>query len=100
MANDASEFKLPPVVLLGRLPDKKLDEQKARRKFAELWEGPVICPACKTDDWVFGQNLSHLFHLSDLLNPTIEAYPIAHIVCKRCGYLMLFDAARLHLDNA
>jgi len=29
----------------------------------------------------------------------IEAYPVIHVVCKKCGYLMLFDATFLHLDK-
>jgi predicted nucleic-acid-binding Zn-ribbon protein len=100
MANDASEFKLAPIVVLGRLPDKKLNEERARQKFLEFWQEPVVCPVCKTNDWMFGQNITHLFHLSDLAQPVVEAYPVTHIVCKKCGYLMLFDATRLGLDNS
>jgi ssDNA-binding Zn-finger/Zn-ribbon topoisomerase 1 len=100
VANDPTQFKAPPVVVLGRLPDKQLNEEKARQKFAEFWQDPVVCPACKTEEWMFGQNLAHLFHLSDLATPVIEAYPVVHLVCKKCGYLMLFDATRLGLDNA
>jgi len=99
MANDGPELKPAPVVVLGRLPDKKLNEEEVRQKFAELWQDPVICPVCKTDDWTFGENITHLFHLSDLPKPVIEAYPVIHVVCKKCGYLMLFDATLLHLDT-
>jgi hypothetical protein len=54
MVNSGPELKFAPVVL-GRLPDKKLNEDEVRQKFAELWKDPVICikplqfvkPACK-----------------------------------------------------
>jgi predicted nucleic-acid-binding Zn-ribbon protein len=99
MADD-SQIKLASLVVLGQLPDKKLNEEKAQQKFAEFWQDPVPCPACRTNEWMFGQNLTHLFHLSDLSQPVIEAYPVTHVVCKKCGYLMLFDATRLRLDNS
>jgi hypothetical protein len=99
MADNRSQSRAP-IVLLGRLPGKRLDEGKASQKFAEFWQDRVTCPACKTNDWVFGQNITHLFHLSDLSQPVVEAYPVTHVVCKKCGYLMLFDATRLGLDNS
>ena len=99
MDDNGAEFKLAPMIILGQLPEKRLDEERARQKFAELWQEPPSCPACKTQEWIFGQNITHLFHLSDLSKPVVEAYPVTHIVCKKCGYLMLFDATRLRLDN-
>ena len=95
--NDLLQSRPSSVVVLGKLPDKQIDEEKIRQKFAEFWRDPIVCPACRTDDWTFGQSLIHLFHLSDLQKEMIEAYPVIHVVCENCGYLMLFDAARLGL---
>ena len=95
--SDSLQSRPSSVVVLGKLPDKNLGEEKIRQKFEEFWHDPIVCPACQTDDWMFGQTLIHLFHLSDLPKEMIEAYPVIHIVCKKCGYLMLFDATRLGL---
>jgi hypothetical protein len=97
LVSDSLQSRPSSVVELGKLPDKHLGEKRIRRKFAEFWHDPVICPVCQSDDWTFGQTLTHLFHLSDLSKEMIEAYPVIHVVCEKCGYLMLFDATRLGL---
>jgi hypothetical protein len=39
--------------------------EKAQKKLAEFWKDPVICPVCKTAEWVLGPSVADLFN-SDL----------------------------------
>ena len=89
---------LPPIQPPSR-PPKELNQQKASEKFAEFWKDPVVCPACKTNEWYFGPNLEHLFHLSELGTPNISIVTTVPVFCKKCGYIMLFSAEHLGLNN-
>jgi hypothetical protein len=88
-----------PPILLSLPPPRELDQEKARRKFAEFWKEPVICPVCKTDDWTFGEQLVHLFHLSELESDTIWTITAIPVFCTTCGYIMQFNAKKLGLED-
>jgi hypothetical protein len=89
-----------PPILLSLPPPRELDQEKALQKFAEFWKEPVICPVCKTDGWAIGEQLVHLFHLSELTSATIWTITAVPVFCETCGYIMHFNAKKLGLDNA
>lgn len=95
----ADQQQPPPNTPL-RPPPKELNQQKAAEKFKEFWKEPVTCPVCKTADWAFGRNLAHLFHVSDLVASQIAVITAVPVLCKKCGYIMLFSAEMLGLSNA
>jgi ssDNA-binding Zn-finger/Zn-ribbon topoisomerase 1 len=79
-------------------PPKQLNMELAAQKFKEFW-GTVTCPICATIKWHFGPNLVHLFHVDELVKPSAEVYPCVVVSCDKCGYTILFNAAKLGLDN-
>jgi predicted nucleic-acid-binding Zn-ribbon protein len=90
---DQPQKPLPP------FPPKRLDLDRAEKKFAEFWKSPVYCPICKSREWHFGEDIVHLFHLHVLEEERPGAYPSIVVICNTCGYTMLFNAKKLGLDN-
>ena len=90
--------KVPLVPVLS--PSSKLDQEKAREKFKEFWTRIYQCPVCGSLEWDFGPDLVQLAHFTDIsTGRPFKTYPAIVVICRRCGYMMLFNAGKLGLAN-
>jgi hypothetical protein len=100
----ANEIKPPGLMLPVLIPSSKLDLVKAQEKFREFWNHVIVCPICGTSGWDFGPDLVQLAHFSDVgeslaSNKPFKTYPAVVVICRNCGYMMLFNASKLGLAN-
>jgi hypothetical protein len=77
--------------LYGRLT--QADNDAIQRWWAQHWKPPVICPVCKTSDWILGQHVVNIQrHAIDVNAINTPTYPHIMVSCKVCAHTMFFNA--------
>lgn len=71
----------------------KFDLDKAISWLNEKWQGPKICPICKSNSWNIGDRPVELreFH-GEGISFGGPIYPLLSVTCKVCGNTILFNA--------
>lgn len=53
---------------------------------------PTICQHCSSNDWVLGDHfVTPLILLGDDLTLRGECYPVAMLICSKCGLTLYFN---------
>jgi len=76
----------------GRLTPE--DHQKIQIWWSKHWSAPVICPVCKTSEWVLADHVVNIVrHGTDA--QVGASYPHIIVGCKTCAHAMFFNAVSI-----
>lgn len=73
--------------------NEKIDVQKVVDWLNSQWQGPKVCPICKSNNWNISEKLLELreFHEGSFVVGG-PVYPLIAITCKVCGHTLFFNA--------
>jgi len=73
--------------------DQKIDVEKVVNWLNRQWQGAKVCPICKNNNWNISEKPVELreFHGGGFVVGG-PVYPLISIICKICGYTLLFNA--------
>jgi hypothetical protein len=78
----------------GTLTDE--DNEKIQRWWSQHWQAPVICPVCKTSDWITAPHVMNVTrHAADAYVTDTVSYPHIVVSCKKCAHSMFFNAVAI-----
>jgi hypothetical protein len=72
------------------------DNEKLQRWWSEHWKTPVICPVCKTSEWIAAPHIVNIArHAPDANVNNSVSYPHVLVSCKTCAHSMFFNAVQI-----
>lgn len=81
----------------GRLSPE--DNAKIQNWWALHWKAPVVCPVCKTSEWLLADHVVNLLrHAGDAQFGL--SYPHIIVGCKSCSHAMFFNAVAIGVAPA
>jgi predicted nucleic-acid-binding Zn-ribbon protein len=76
----------------------EIDITQINNWMKENWKGSRICPICNNTQWSASESLAELRQF-DKGNLVVggKVYPLLVLICKTCGYTLLFNAIKTGL---
>jgi hypothetical protein len=90
----------------GAMPDQSgrltpEDHQKIQNWWIGRWKIPVVCPVCKTSEWMVGEYVVTLSRAaSDAFVSGTPVYQMIQVGCIFCSHTMLFNAVSMGVMTA
>lgn len=64
------------------------------------WKNPVVCPVCKTSEWVVSEYVVNIpRHAHNAFEGDTPTYPHIMVGCKCCAHNMLFNAVAIGVSQ-
>jgi len=77
------------------------NRERIAQYLATKWDGPVVCPVCKTTHWSIGDVVDLPVRDPDFLPDqgyAAQVYPLVPVYCDNCSYVLWFNAISAGAD--
>jgi hypothetical protein len=75
------------------------DQVLVRAWFTKHWNGVVVCPVCKTNNWSYSSHVVQMYRFApDAHVPGTLVYPYLPVYCTTCSHTMFFGTAAMGLQ--